>query len=271
MEDRLLDMLHAARQLLIGYVAERKLRFVAPDGQQPLKLDDSFRIGPYRERWDATEEGLGAIHGGTMITATEWVQAGDGVRCATASSTKVHWVEVRLRSARRDGAPMPPAALLHTFLHELAHTVTLPERRTAVPDGLGRTLQIQLGSRLDAHGRYFAVHHPPAFYANYAQLLRAAHALNLLLLPSTARNFTPRNLQRYDALLDPNDGISLGTSPRFDALLAPAPRAPPHAPQRAPLREVQPVAAAAGNGGAPSQSKKDKKKEKGKRMSKGRR
>ena len=174
---------------------------------------------------------------------------------------RVHWVEVKLRSAH--GGLMPICAVLHTFLHELAHTVTLPERRTAVPDGLGRTLQIQMGSRLDKQGRYFAVHHPPAFYQNYAQLLRAAGALGILALPTSGavRHMTPRNLQRYDALLDPNDCISLGSSPRFGGLAA-----APNAPRRAPLAEVPNQAAVpAAVGGKPA------KKKQGKRMSRGRR
>ena len=45
-------------------------------------------------------------------------------------------------------------------------------------------------------------HHSDNFYKNFATILRMSEALNIYILPKTHRNFTPKNIQRYDCMFN---------------------------------------------------------------------
>ena len=162
----------------------------------------------------------GAIHGCADIRGVaRWRDAPPdhepgGARRRVADAFEPRAVRVRFARAcpRCGGAepsapprnePLPPALVVATFLHELAHTVTRPEMREArdVPAAI-----LALQPRDDAaaggaaHGALARVDHPPAFYANFAALLRAAERVGAFALPPAADKLAPRALRRYDAV-----------------------------------------------------------------------
>lgn len=49
---------------------------------------------------------------------------------------------------------------------------------------------------------FIPIHYSQSFYSNFAKLLRISEILNIYILPKTHRNFTMKNLQRYDSLIN---------------------------------------------------------------------
>ena len=47
-------------------------------------------------------------------------------------------------------------------------------------------------------------HHTNTFYSNFAKLLRICEDLDIYKLPKNYNLFTPKNLQRYDSIINHN-------------------------------------------------------------------
>jgi len=106
---------------------------------------------------------------------------------------------------------LPIESIIHTFLHELSHTITLPEAR---PSNMisSKEKKLQPNVKNKKNKGYIAYHHNESFYSNFAIILRAAEALNIFKLLKMYHNFDSRNLKRFDTMFNPSDGISMGTS-----------------------------------------------------------
>ena len=61
-------------------------------------------------------------------------------------------------------------------------------------------------------------HHNDTFYSNFAKLLRICEILDIYILPKNYHNFSPKKLQRYDSMINHNDLLSLGKSPKYSNL-----------------------------------------------------
>ena len=150
------------------------------------------------------------IYGFTMIHVDRWQSLKKGVKIADVSQTRVEYISLRLHDEKLQ--PLPLVAIIHTFLHELAHAITIPEQHYS--RHLSRRLQ-KLQPMIDNSGKshkFVPCHHSNSFYRNFAKILRIAEKLQIYQLPSTHRNFTIKNIQRYDSMINPSDKISLGTT-----------------------------------------------------------
>ena len=96
---------------------------------------------------------------------------------------------VQLRS--KNGSILPVELLLPTLLHELAHTVTTPEkwRVGSIPQEFRQYEEIDKKS-----DEWVILHHSPTFYTNFAILLQMAEKLGIYVLPSIPNKYSPRNL-----------------------------------------------------------------------------
>lgn len=198
---RPLHILEDVRRRLIDHVAENG--FVFNSG---LTIAADYDVLAMSEEMLAARAlGDCDIHGCAMIRVERWSQARAGVKVALDRT--VDFIAIRLRDAQ--DAPLPLGAILHTFLHELAHTVTIPEQH------LSRKMTRQtkrLQPTVTQRTKFVPNHHTCAFYCNFAKILRMSDFLGIYTLPKTHRNFSPKCVQRYDTMINPSDGMSIGTS-----------------------------------------------------------
>jgi hypothetical protein len=191
-----LDLMGHIRELLAKEMQPPPATFARPlTCDYPLK--ESLRRG---------------YHGYCDIQVHEWETESD--ICRKARSFDIRSVSLQLNDAQ--GALLPVELLLPTFIHELAHTVTCPERRRAeaVSDTL---LKLQPHAVEPCKDGFLPVHHSDTFYANFAELLRAAERLEIYTLPAAANKFGAKSLMRFDAI-DPVASLcklNVGHSPLF--------------------------------------------------------
>ena len=121
---------------------------------------------------------------------------------------------VQLRSSK-NGSILAVELLLATLLHELAHTVTTPEkwRIGSIPQEYRQYEGISDKKPED----WVILHHSPTFYTNFAILLQMAEKLGIYVLPSIPNKYSARNLKRFDQIqIDSSEnGFQNGHSPIF--------------------------------------------------------
>ena len=109
---------------------------------------------------------------------------------------------------------LPIEAVIHTFIHELAHTITIPEAHTSKHiDKMTKKIQPTVSDKKKRS--FMQNHHTTTFYVNFARLLRICEGMDIYIMPKNYRLFTPKNLQRYDSMINHNDLFSLGASPKY--------------------------------------------------------
>ena len=120
---------------------------------------------------------------------------------------------VQLRS--KNGSILPMELLLPTLLHELAHTVTMPEkwRVGSIPQEFRQYEEIDIKKP----DEWVILHHSPTFYTNFVILLQMAEKLGIYVLPSIPNKYSARNLKRFDQIqIDSSEnGFQNGHSPIF--------------------------------------------------------
>ena len=151
-------------------------------------------------------------HGVTYVNTKDWISYKQGLRIADIDTLSIDRSEVSLKF--KDGKKIPIEIVIHTFLHELAHTVTIPEQRISKTINK-RTKALQSHIPIKKNKGFIPCHHSENFYKNFATILRMAEQLNIYILPQTHKNFNIRNLQRYDCMFSPSDKLSVGISPLY--------------------------------------------------------
>lgn len=205
----MLNILNKIRDMLINHIKKEKITFKSSHNNDSLKLTKDFEI---MEMEDCCCAGNGYdIHGVTLVKATEFVNPKQGLKVAKSESVTVDWLKVYFV---HNDKKLPIEAIIHTFIHELAHTITLPEKHLSKTVD-SKIIKIQPYAKSGKKNSYIAVHHTDEFYRNYSKLLRMCEKLDIYLLPKTHRNFSLSALKRYDIMVNPNDCISLGSSPLF--------------------------------------------------------
>lgn len=201
----IIDILNQIRILIHDYVIKNKINFTYHKQNTPLKIDLDFEIS----NLDFDEEPFDkcSIHGVTYIDVNNWISKSPGVKIADVRTLKVKKMEIYMKQ-------IPIEAIIHTYIHELAHTVTIPEMIFS-KNICSKNKRIQPTVDNKKNNSFMQNHHSDSFYGNFAKLLRISEELNIYVLPKTHRNFNIKNLQRYDSLINPNDLLSLGTSPLF--------------------------------------------------------
>jgi len=197
-----LKELNIIRELIIKYMKQTNTTFDLP-------ITDKYILKEMTESIDDFYKC--SVNGYTYIYASEWINIKPGLKKADPKGVNI--VSLSIRFHKKDKSPLPLECIIHTFLHELTHTITLPEQHI-VGNISNKTLKLQPKNKKKSK-KYIAVHHPRNFYCNYAKILRIAEKLNIYILPESHRNFSPEKLQRYDSFINPSDGISIGYSPMF--------------------------------------------------------
>ena len=121
-----------------------------------------------------------------------WQRTISGVE--QAKSFSIGSLSIQLKSDQ--GSVLPIEVLLSTFLHELAHTITVPERIR-----LASIPKEYVNDFLDIKPEEWVFwSHSPVFYKNFAILLQKAEQLGIFLIPSVPNKYSVRNLRRFDSV-----------------------------------------------------------------------
>jgi len=212
----MIEILYKIRQLLILYQKENKIKFNSVDKKCNIHLDlnDDYEIKEIVNSNDPNFNNKDNFeyHGVTHINVKRWISYKPGIRMADLSQTEIEWLGVKLKFPNNNIIPIE--IVIHTFLHELAHTITIPEQQLAKNINK-KTKSLQSINTYKKKNTFMPCHHSDNFYKNFATILRMSEALNIYILPKTHRNFTPKNIQRYDCMFNPQDNMSVGNSPLF--------------------------------------------------------
>jgi hypothetical protein len=214
---KILSILHEIRSMLISHTIKNKTTFKCNYGCNPLTLSDSYKIVEFTNKM--TNYYGCDVFGCTLIHCNFIPSDTSGVKIADPKSMKIDYLGVRLmREDNSDVLSLP--SIIHTFIHELAHTITLPEsHQYGTLSKLDKKIQPTVTASRDGSKikkkTMIPYHHNESFYANFATLLRLADKLNIYKVPSTFRNLSPISLRRFDTIINPKDNMSTGTSPLF--------------------------------------------------------
>lgn len=206
--------LNHIRNLLINYQRDNNVKFCSIDDKCKINLllNNNYEIkeiGNNDDDPNIDSKDVFDYHAVTHINVKKWVSYKPGVRIADLSQTEIEWLGIRLRF--KTGEEIPIEIVLHSFLHELAHTVTIPEQRLC-KNMNRRTKRLQSVKTHSKKNHFMPCHHSNNFYRNFATILRMAEAMGIYRLPKTHRNFTPKSIQRYDCMFNPEDKMSVGTT-----------------------------------------------------------
>ena len=114
------------REQLINYTNKNNIKFNSTYNNYSLKLNNKFEIKELDSQLDIYDKFN--IHGVTYITANDWISVKPGIKIAYPHSINIKFMAIKLKYNNKY---LPIEAIIHTFLHELAHTVTLPEAFTS--------------------------------------------------------------------------------------------------------------------------------------------
>jgi hypothetical protein len=199
--NELIKILEEIRLLLIDYINKNRILF-----QSGLCIEKDFKIVEYTDIMASRAKVSNPcdIYGLTMIRVIDWNKTKNGARIA--KNRIVDFIAIRNTDA------LSIEAIIHTFLHELAHTITIPEmnKSTHVKAKI-KKIQPMVNNTL----KFIPNHHSPTFYANFSRILRIANELDIYKLPTTHRNFTVKSIHRYDTMINPSDNLSLGYSKKY--------------------------------------------------------
>jgi hypothetical protein len=194
-------ILEEIRLSIIELIIKNKIKF-----SSGLTIEKDYKIVEYTDIMESHVK-VGNpcdIYGLTMIKVVDWNKTKDGIR--SAKNRTVDFIAIRNKE------DLSIEAIIHTFLHELAHTITMPELHKSV--NMEKKIK-KIQPMVNNTNKFIPNHHSPAFYANFSRLLRIADELDIYQLPKTHRNFTVRSIHRYDTMINPCDNLSLGYSKRY--------------------------------------------------------
>ena len=203
-----LKTLYEIRKLLIDYCDKKNIIFNSIDKQykKSLKLTEDYNI------YELNDNEHFEYHGITYVNVKNWISYKHGIKIADIDTLSIDKLGVCFKY--KNGNTIPIEIVIHVFLHELAHTITIPEQRiTKTLNKKTKLLQSHFEKK--KKNKFMQCHHSDNFYKNFATILRIAEQLNIYILPKTNKNFSIRNLQRYDCMFNPDDNLSIGTSPLY--------------------------------------------------------
>ena len=194
-------ILDEIRMEIMQYIIKKNVKF-----SSGLTIDNNYKIVEYTEDMHNFRIGSSCdIYGMTMIRVVDWNKTKNGIR--VASNRIVDYIAIR------SGEYLTIEAIIHTFLHELAHTITMPELHKS--NNIDKRIK-KIQPTVNNRGKFIPNHHSRAFYVNFSKILRIADELDIYKLPKTHRNFTTENIHRYDTMINPSDNLSLGHSKKYN-------------------------------------------------------
>lgn len=204
MDLKILKILNEIRVSIKKYSEKNNMLFTSYDIE--MKIDTNF---PILELEPNIEIGKCSIHGGTYIDIKNWYSLYPGIKVAELDTISISRMLLCFKNKNNEYLPL--AAIIHTFLHELSHTITIPEQINSKHITQKRK-KIQPTVENKKKNAFMQNHHSNNFYINFAKILRIAKNLGIYILPKTYHNLQIKNLQRYDSLVNPEDLMSLGTT-----------------------------------------------------------
>ena len=162
----MLKKLNHIRNLLIKYQKNNNIKFCSVDNKCKIYLDlnNNYEIKEILQNDNdpnVNNNDNFYYHAVTHINVKKWVSYKPGIRIADLSQTDIEWLGVRLKFS--DGNNIPLEIVLHSFLHELAHTVTIPEQRLC-KNMDRRTKQLQSINTHSKKNHFMPCHHSDNFY-----------------------------------------------------------------------------------------------------------
>ena len=201
MENKIINILLEIRKDFINHIKKNKIKF-----KSGLTIEDNYNIVEFNERLIPNSYEYD-IHGYTMIKVNKWNQTKKGIKLAIDRT--VEFIAMRFKD--NNNFFLSIEAIIHTFLHELAHTITMPEiHKSNNLNNKSKKLQPLVKNK-----KKIPFHHSQEFYKNFSQILRIAEKLNIYKLPKNYRNFAIKGIKRYDTMINPYDNISLGNSSKY--------------------------------------------------------
>lgn len=118
-----LKTLYEIRKLLIDYCDKKNIIFNSIDKQykKTLKLSENYDI--YEIIYNDSYE----YHGVTYVNVKNWISYKHGIKIADIDTLSIDKLGVCFKY--KNGNTIPIEIIIHVFLHELAHTITIPEQR----------------------------------------------------------------------------------------------------------------------------------------------
>lgn len=198
--NEIIVILEEIRILLIDYIKKKNIIF-----NSGLFIENNYKIVEYTDimELDLKVNNTCDIYGLTMIRVVNWNKTKNGIR--TAKDRIVDFIAIRNKDLSIE-------AIIHTFLHELAHTITMPELNKSV--NIRKNIK-KIQPMVNNTNKLIPNHHSSAFYANFSRILRIADELDIYKLPKTHRNFNIKQIYRYDTMINPLDNLSLGYSKKY--------------------------------------------------------
>lgn len=175
--------LYTVRDTIARYITRKRIRFHCPRGTTAVaSLPIEYHIDIQKTRPKHKDSCID-IGGVTYMRGFDIYQVSSTIK--VAQRLEIDKIVIFCTTDRR--------RTLYHFLHELAHTVTLPELHKKPVDP-----RFQPFADPTTNG-FYPNHHPPDFYRNLAVILRAAKNTGVWTPPSDFPGFRPSDLKRYDA------------------------------------------------------------------------
>ena len=205
-----LEILNKIFKMITDYIKENKVEFVSLDKKVFMSLDKSLKIIELDNNPDFGEV---CYYGKTMIKVDKWIGYSEGIKIADPNNYKIEYIAVKFIEKEKE---LPLEIVIYTFIHELAHAFTIPEKHKV------KKLSNSTRKKLDKlqpvqnnNKKSIPFHHNRSFYLNLIILLRIAERLNIYILPKQFNSFVYNKIIRYDCMINPEDNISKGQIPLF--------------------------------------------------------
>ena len=122
-----LKILYEIRRLLINQCETKNITFNSIDKQcnKNLKLSDNYDIYELKINDNYKYE----YHGITYVNVKDWISYKNGIKIADIDTLSID--KLGICFTYKNKTIIPIEIVIHVFLHELAHTITIPEQRIA--------------------------------------------------------------------------------------------------------------------------------------------
>lgn len=210
MSKRKLEILNEIFKMITDYIIDNKVEFVSLNKKVYMSLNNTFKI---IELDNSLDFGNNCYYGKTMVKVDKWISYSQGVKIADPNNYNVEYIAVKFKENDKD---LPLELVIYTFIHELAHALTIPEKHQI------KNLSNSAKKKLDKlqpmqnnDKKSIPLHHNRSFYLNLIILLRIAEKLNIYILPKEFNSFVYSKIIRYDCMINPEDNMSKGKIPLF--------------------------------------------------------
>ena len=205
-----LEILNQIFKMITDYITDNKIEFVSLDKKVSMTLDKSLKIIELDNNLDFGEV---CYYGKTMIKVDKWVSYSEGIKIADPNNYNIEYIAVKFVEKEKE---LPLEIVIYTFIHELAHAFTIPEKHkiknlsSSTRKKLDKLQPVQNNDK-----KSIPFHHNRSFYLNLIILLRIAEKLQIYILPKGFNSFVYSKIIRYDCMINPEDNLSKGQIPLF--------------------------------------------------------